>query len=493
MIRYPITITKSKMQKQKFLHLLCLVIVAAIFGCVQGKLWAADSAYGFVFERFKLTLEEGYRTEAAGPFFYSEHLESNTTWAWPPFYSCNRDTAIPAHEDDYFYPLLTHIHYGLENRWQLFQLLSFAGGQEPDETQVKRFTVFPFYFQQRAAEPKLNYTAVFPFYGHLNNRLFHDEMDFVMFPIYSETRKRDVITDNYVYPFVHVRHGEGLNGWQVWPIVGHEHKEVTQATNGFGDISLVAGHDKRFFLWPLHLKQDTGIGTENPEKFRATFPFYAYSRSPQRDYTSVIWPFFAWIDDREKKYHEWEGPYPFVIFTRGEGKHTSRIWPLFSQSHNLVKQSDSYVWPLYTYRRTHSDPLDQHTARFALFLFVNSEEKNTQTSAAKKRIDVWPLFTWHRDFNGNERLQILAPLEPAVPNNRGIERNWSPLWSLWRAETNLKTQSASQSLFWNLYRRETAPDHKKFSLLFGLFQYQSDKETRRSRWFYVNFPSTSAK
>ena len=65
---------------------------------------------------------------------------------------------------------------------------------------VKRFTLFPLYFQQRSPDPNENYTALVPFYGHLKNRLFRDEIFFVMFPIYSETRKRDVVTDNYLYP-----------------------------------------------------------------------------------------------------------------------------------------------------------------------------------------------------------------------------------------------------------------------------------------------------
>ena len=491
MIREIITITQPSLRGQKFPHLLRFVVVAAFLAWAGACPCAgADSSFGFAFERFKLTLEDGYRTEVLGPLYYSQQRESNTTWAVPPFFSCDKDSDIPLHEDDYFYPILTHTRYGQESRWQLFQLLSFAGGQEQDETKARRFTLFPFYFQQRSAKPELNYTAFVPFYGQLKHRLFHDEMFFVMFPIYGETRKRDVITKNYVYPFVHVRHGNGLDGWQVWPIVGREHKAVTQATNGFGDVATVPGHDKNFILWPLHLRQDTGIGTENPEKFRASFPLYAYTRSPNRDYTSIIWPFFAWVDDREKKYHEWEGPYPFVIFARGEGKHTTRVWPLFSQSRNPIKQSDSYLWPFFTYRRTHSDPLDQYTTRFALFLYANATEKNTQTGAAKRRLDLWPLFTWSREFNGNERLQILAPLEPAVPHNRGIERNWSPLWSLWRAETSPKTKATCQSLLWNLYRHETAPEHKKVSLLFGLFQYQSDKESQRTRLFYVPISQT---
>jgi len=98
---------------------------------------------------------------------------------------------------------------------------------------------------------------------------------------------------------------------------------------------------------------------------------------------------------------------------------------------------------------------------------------------------MWPFFSWHRDFNGNERLQVLAPVEPVLPGNRGIERNWSPLWSLWRAEDSAKTGATSRSLLWNLYRRETAPAHKKVSLLFGLFRYQCDGKSSLTQWFYL--------
>jgi len=458
--------------------------------CQVNALAAADSSYGLIFDRFQLTLEDGIRTEAAGPFYYSQQIDSETTWALPPFFSCDQDVGIPSHEDDFLYPLLTHIHYGLEHRWQLGQLLSFSGGQEQDEVPKNRVTIFPLYFQQRSPDTNLNYTALVPVYGRIKDRLFHDEIYFAMFPIFGETRKRDVVTDNYLYPFIHVRHGDGLAGWQFWPFVGSEHKDVTMHTNGFGDVSVVAGHDKSFILWPLHLKQDTGIGTDNPEKFRAAIPLYAYSRSPQRDSTSVLWPFFTWIDDRAKKYHEWQGPWPFVIFTRGEGKTTSRIFPLFSLSHNKELENDLFLWPLYQHHRLQSAPLERNRTQVLFYLYSKTVEKNTQTGVEKKRLDMWPFFTWHHDFNGNERLQVLALVEPAVPNNRGIERNWSPLWSLWRAEDNPKTGASSRSLLWNLYHRETAPGHKKVSLLFGLFQYQCDGETGRTRLFYIPVSQT---
>ena len=53
-----------------------------------------------------------------------------------------------------------------------------------------------------------------PFYGHLKNRLFRDEIDFTMFPLYVRTRKKDVVTRNMPYPFFHLREGDGLRGWQ---------------------------------------------------------------------------------------------------------------------------------------------------------------------------------------------------------------------------------------------------------------------------------------
>jgi hypothetical protein len=456
---------------------------------------AADETggFGFVFDRFKLTLEAGQRTEAAGPFYYSQQTGDGNTLAFPPFFSHVSNPSVAYTDYDFLYPLLTRVQYGQEWRWQFFQLLSFSGGQEPNDADKTRHTVFPFYFSQRSkTDTNLDYTAFFPFYGTLKNRLSRDEIHFVMFPVYSETRKKDVVTDNYLYPFGDVRNGDGMHGWHVWPLAGAEHKIVTLHTNGFGDVETVGGYKRSFWLWPLHLKQDNGIGTDNPEKFRASIPLYTCTRSPQLDSTTVIWPFFTWMDNREKKYREWQMPWPFVIFARGEGKTTSRVFPIFGGSHNATLESDFYLWPIYTFRRTHSDPLDLRRTRVAFYLYENTVEKNTQTGIYKQRVDMWPFFTWHRDFSGNQRLQVLAPLEPAVPENPGIERNWSPLWSLWRAESNPKTGAASQSLLWNLYRRETAPAHKKVSLLFGLFQYQCDGDNERTKLFYFTVSKTTA-
>ena len=452
-------------------------------------IWGA----GFFYDHFPLTLEPGYRTETTGPFYYSEQKEDDeTTLAVPPLFSNYHNPAVEHSEFDMLYPLFSNEHYGKEWRWQFFEVFAFAGGQQPNEDDERRFTLFPIYFQQRSGNTNLNYTAVAPFYGHLVNRLFRDRIFFVMFPFYSETQKKDVVTDNYCYPFVHVRHGDGLQGWQAWPFAGHEHKILTLETNGFGDVSVNAGHDSSFIVWPFWLTAEENLGTANQETNRASLPLFTYTRSPMRDSTTVLWPFFSWIDSRVpgRRYHEWEGPWPFVIFTRGEDKTTDRVFPFFSQSHNATQESDSYAWPLYRYKRYQNAALDEQRTTVAFYLYVGVTLTNKETGWVQKRRDMLPFFTWRQDFNGHTRLQVLAPIEPILANSRGIQRNWSPLWSVWRQEWNTKTGATSASLLWNLYRRDErvevdGTEHKKISLLFGLFRYQREGGNSETRWFYL--------
>jgi len=204
-----------------------------------------------------------------------------------------------------------------------------------------------------------------------------------------------------------------------------------------------------------------------------------------RDSTTVIWPFFSRINDREKKYREWDAPWPLIEFARGEGKTANRVWPFFSRAHTPTLEDDFYLWPIYKFERARLPPLDRSRTRIAFFLYSDTVDKNTDSGISARRTYLFPFFLKRRDFNGNSRLQVFAPLEPFVQGSHKIERDYSPLWSVWRQEANPKTGARSQSLLWNLYRRDTTPTAKKVSLLFGLFQYQSGPEGGRTRLFYI--------
>jgi hypothetical protein len=432
-----------------------------------------EHIYGPAFSKFRLTLESGYREEAASPLYYWQNTDGATQMGLPPFFCQTITPDVEWSEWEVFYPVIDYRRFGSEYRLQIVEFLSFSGGNTERERGVERLTLFPIYFQQRSTNTNLNYTAVVPFYGELKNRLFRDDIKFVLFPLYSETRKRDVVTDNYLYPIFDLRHGDHLTGWQVWPLTGVEHKTPTSHTNNMGEVEIDGGYDQFFALWPFYLTGRSGIGTTNPATTLTILPFFNRLRSPSRDTTSYGWPIGCTsIDDREQQYIEHDVLWPFIVRARGS-KQVTRDFPFYSRAHNRSLESDFYAWPIYKFNRLESPPLDRTRTRILFFLYSDIVEKNTQSGEFKRRVDFWPFYTFHRDMDGNQRLQVLALLEPLFPNNRSVTREYSHLWSFWRAEHNVRTGDASQSLLWNLYRRETTAREKKFSLLFGLYQYQS--------------------
>ncbi len=117
--------------------------LAALIISVNPGLAADGPSVGFAFDRFQLTLEEGYRTEAAGPFYYSQQSDSNSVWAVPPIFLSQDRPAVDAHGDNFLYPLFTYRRYGTERHWQFFQLISATSGLKANDADTKEFTLFP--------------------------------------------------------------------------------------------------------------------------------------------------------------------------------------------------------------------------------------------------------------------------------------------------------------------------------------------------------------
>lgn len=439
---------------------------------------------GPLFERFRLTLEPGEGVEAAGPFFYRYEGEDDTTWGMPPLVSVQRSHDGERSQWFVLPPLFTSRRYGEDWRWQFLQLLNSSSLDKIDDPGLRRFNLFPLFFYQDSTDPAKDFWALFPLYGTLQNRMFRDEAEFVLFPAWLKTRKGTVTTRNVLFPLIHFRDGPGLEGWQVWPLVGHERLEPSTRTNVADEVEIVGGHDKWFGLWPVYFRNRLGIGTENPVTVDAVLPLFYTERSPNRDHTSLMWPFFSWTDNKEEKWRQWNAPFPLVAFARGEGKTLDRVIPFFSVGRTETLTFETYGWPLYRRHRLHTREVERDREQFGVFLYVRLDERNLETGQSARRLDSWPLFTWTRSTEGKERLQVLSVLEP-LRRGRGIERNWAPLWSLWRQERDTRTGARSESLLWNLYRRERRDGVTKGSILFGLVQYEASSAGRRWRWFHA--------
>ncbi|HTG43969.1 MAG TPA: hypothetical protein VK633_05495, partial [Verrucomicrobiae bacterium] len=376
---------------------------------------SASFHFGPLFDRFPSTLSEGTRTEVFGPLFSQEKTGTTSLFTFSPVFSLYRDSAVEQTEAELAYPILSFDKFGPEYRFHIFQVISWSGGESVKGGETKRTTVFPFYFKQSSPRPEDNYTAVVPFYGHLKNRFFRDEVFFVMLPLYIQSTKRGLVTDNFLFPFFHLRHGAGVQGWQFWPLYGTERKEITTSTNNWGDTVVSGSYEKHFALWPLYFNNTLGIGTTNLQKQFVLLPFYTSQVSPTRTSKSYGFPLgVTHTIDTEQKYEEWDAPWPFVEFARGAGKTTKRVWPFFSQAKTPTLENDFYAWPIYKYNRITADPLDRERTRILLFLYSEIIERNTTNQTALHRRDFWPLFTWRKDHNNNSRLQILSILEPIL-------------------------------------------------------------------------------
>ena len=245
----------------------CFCCLAVRFHCPGAWLRTRDDFdAGPAYAEFALTLRPGWREEAAGPFYYSQTPEARSNGRCRLFFARPGRRRWIGREWDMFYPVLELPAIRTEYRCRLAQLLSLFRRTRWRGRRAAGDAFSGFISQQRSPDTNLNYTALVPFYGHLKNRLFRDEINFVLFPLYSETRKKDVVTDNYLYPIFDLRHGDHMTGWQVWPLAGAEHKAPTLRTNSLDEVATNGGYEKFFALWPIYFKSRLGLGTTNPQQ-----------------------------------------------------------------------------------------------------------------------------------------------------------------------------------------------------------------------------------
>src|SRR6185436_4349487 len=114
-------------------------------------------------------------------------------------------------------------------------------------------------------------------------------------------------------------------------------------------------------------------------------------------------------------------------------------------------------------------------------------EQNTTNNTRFHRRDCWPLFSWRKGHDGNERLQVLSLLDPILPGYASIERIYDPVYALYREEHNAKNGDESRSILWNLYRSEKRGETRRQRAFFGLFQREKTVDRTKWRIFFIPF------
>ncbi len=430
---------------------------------------------------------DGYSNLAVlGPLFKFQQRGNDRDLAFRPFYFETDNSRNQTSAAEYLYPLASSGASPNATTFQILELFQNNIYRKDEEEKKEQGTMlFPFYITGSSTKYG-PYTSVFPFYGDIYERFWRDEYHYVMFPLYGRTVKNGTTNRNYLYPIFSTTEGEKESGFQVWPIYGQSAKEGV--------------YSKQFALWPLFMKEASGLDTDNPTRQFYLLPLYAATDSPKSSSRYYMWPFFGNKSDTEGKQEEKDYFWPFWRTIRGEKRTLDSYLPFYSLDQRTETRKRWIMWPLFKHEEMHSEVFCQKRDRVLYFLYTDDRQSWPKASGEKRRIAAWPLFVYKMDTRGIKSLSLPAPVEPVL-DKEGIERNWAPLWRLYQQRWNESGDSAA-SFLWNLYWHERRGkdiayeffpflayrSEQKLSdirLLKGLVRFQDDDGRRGLTFFWL--------
>ena len=379
---------------------------------------------------------------SVGPFFeyrratLSEGGAPSSFWAFRPFYSQVVDPPTETTVRDVVWPLGTyHAHKGA-SWWRA--LIAFGDHRAEDPS--FSFDIFPFWFcgTDRRGE---DYWGLFPIYGHHPHVLLMDDWRFVLWPIWHSYTVKGVESQAVCWPFVTwraaPREGVGVwpfygvgrqresrHGYVLWPLVTWASYEEDRDTGG-------AGYS--WMAWPF-----TGLVRRvREEQFLMLPPFFSYAQTPYARRWRLPWPLvdveLTTRRERVSVWPFWEGIDGFSLAqeTGKKGTCEERTWRV---GWKLVEKTD-----LETPRTR-----ERRVSVFPFFTWDRTWSRKDAAEPSSSFLRLWPFYAQHTE-KGLTQCQVLE-LNP-IRHAEGIERNWTPFWTLWRYEEKADGRTRHAALF----------------------------------------------
>lgn len=390
-----------------------------------------------------------------GPFFEYRRADNDATfWAVRPFWSQVRDDSTRTFETDAVWPLFTMHNHADASWWSALVLLH---GDSRATDSSWSFNAYPFWFSGSDRNDE-GYWGFFPFYGNHPHFLLMDDWSFVLWPIWHSYEVKGVRSKAVCWPFITWR-DEPREGVGVWPFYGYSrHRESMH----------------RYVLWPFvtWAGYDEDRDTSGAGYSWWALPFYGEVRRARESQTMILPPFFSYTETfpnpelQIPNSKRWRLPWPFVDIETSSRRDRISVWPIWEQVRG------------YSYS---SAKPEEHTWRFGWKLMENTELETDRTF--EKRFNFFPFFTWERRWvkntgnlpvksntghssrltlhssyfriwpfwssqtvKGRTRRRTLE-LMP-IRHSEGIERNWTPFWSLWESDDRPDGRTR-YSLLWN--------------------------------------------
>jgi hypothetical protein len=322
--------------------------------------------------------------------------------------------------------------------------------------------------------------AWFPVGGHVEQFLTYDEIDFVLFPLWSRAYRDGKRSQHFLYPIVGWTFGGGETSWRLFPL--WLHAEV----DGF--------YERDAYLWPLfHLQEnDKHLGPRSSERMWMIWPLYGRLAKGTYRSHSFLWPLFGYASDPRAGFRAIDAPWPLVRIQSGGKRPLAderfRVWPFYSHFRGDRLESWNVMWPL-VHRRIERYPDAERHAFFG-FPFWSSWKRTATTGEESSWRKLWPLYQV-RDEHGVRTFSTPAPY-PFHWDAR-FDHHWAWPFELWRRSTRGDDVTRERAWGGLWYReRDAHEDRRSFtglwsrrtyrragrrvqetSLLFGLLRWRS--------------------
>lgn len=404
---------------------------------------------------------EGHEdTRLLGPVYQRIETDNGRSFtAVRPVWSHTDDPSDALKRTEVLWPVYTRRSFRNEDYWRFL----IAYGQRFNETGDDRYRLWllPFFFMGRDKQDR-EYAALFPLGGSIHEFLFQDTIDFVLFPLWSQSRVNDVKTTCVLWPIYAHTQGEGIEKRRVFPLYGYADKEDE--------------YFKHFVLWPIWTHARYTYPKSSGYSF-ILFPLFGRTKLTDQRGWSVLPPIFRYSESEERTVLY--APWPFVQRMTGDVDKLY-LWPVWGRKTQGHTKHQFVLWPVFM-RWAQERPQERNRQFRVTPIYheaVSRERDPAGQGALRYRYyQVWPLFDY-RSTPRDSRFRLLSlwPMRDHGP----IERNWAPIWRLFEYRTH--EEGAYAELLWGLYRYRRYDGDSLRGQLFPFYQWRKDVETDRREW-----------
>src|SRR5581483_2845255 len=387
--------------------------------------------------------------QAAGPLGFEKTLDDGREGGIRPVYVWKKDQSGETTQAAVLYPLFMYRAGPAGSFWSVFSMINRASPRAGTGDQFHAFDLWPFYFSRQTGAPGSSYRALFPLAGTMKNRFGQDEWKFCLFPLYGRFEKNGVVTTTTPWPFIKVLHGDGNEGFELWPLFGRRAKP--------------GAYREQYYLWPFIYNNEHALWKPQPEVKFGVLPVYTREQDANFISEDYLWPFFGYTD-RTAPYHYHETRYfwPLLVQGRGDDRYVNRWGPFYT--HSIVEGRDKtwLLWPFWRQIRWNGAGLVQTKTTVLYFLYWSVEQRRPDRPdlAPALRTSLWPLFTVWASA-GRRQEEVFSPFESFFSSNENVRLAYRPLFAVYRYDRR-GPDTVRQDLLFNFITWQRSPGHTEF-------------------------------